>query len=526
MKIKNSIKILLLGEILGFIIVFLLLIFKGMGADGEGGYLYTALFWVANDMVQLAKKLRPFNKLLVMFVVSICILSISLSQKIKDSSSTNKIYYSFSILNGIFINISIIYFLLNYAYFIGALMTVPFLLGGLILFSSMSMSVFDNNKNEFFIIKRFKNMIYVLIILLLILPNFSAMGGFLPKPENNDFNPDINYDKYDINEIIIDSEIPEFIVENMTEVSKDFDWNVHLYIPDPIPNKMPVAIYLHGYEGEEEWVYIDSFESMTSNGVAVIFPQYASNYDVSKYDENMLKYFEGGSNHPQHEWRYSMAWNGIIEGYTYLKNNYDQTDVSNLWVGGHSMGSGTSMYVASEASKLGWGNNSFIINLEAPWIYSNYQPYKGNMSLLPEHTIVNVVEYEDDVVVEKCIGVWTFERLRNKDGYGQLKDENVFYLKVFSDRRGFPKLISSHYVQATPIRDHLADFAYYKRITAQSAYLSGIANNDAKLIENSSKFFKINSEEMKNMGYWSNGEEINKIVIKQDPLNDDSYNCI
>ena len=37
MKIRNSIKILLLGEILGFIIVFLLLIFKGMGADGEGG---------------------------------------------------------------------------------------------------------------------------------------------------------------------------------------------------------------------------------------------------------------------------------------------------------------------------------------------------------------------------------------------------------------------------------------------------------------------------------------------------------
>ena len=85
----------------------------------------------------------------------------------------------------------------------------------------------------------------------------------------------------------------DFIFENMTDWSKEYDWNVHIYVPDPVPQNMPLAIYIHGYEGEEEWVYTDSLATIASRGVAVIFPQYTSNYDVSKYDPEMLIYSEG-----------------------------------------------------------------------------------------------------------------------------------------------------------------------------------------------------------------------------------------
>lgn len=525
MDIKKGLNVLLFGEILGFIFVLIFLYIKGIGSDGEGGFLYTALFWIANDMVQIAKKLRLFSPLIVLFIFFLCIITVSLSAKINKHTNSNNLYWFFSILNGILINIILIYFLLNYAYFLGALITVPFVLGGLLMFTSISQIIFDKEINEFKIIKKFKSIIYFSVILMLILPTFNAMSGLLPEPEKKDFNSIFNGGKFNVKEIIVNLEPQSFIYENMTEISKNYDWNVHLYVPDPVPESMPIAIYLHGYEGEEEWVYIDSLESMASNGVAVIFPQYASNYDVSKYDESMLKYFEGGSNHPQHEWRYSMAWDGVIKGYDYLNKNYDQLSVNNLWVGGHSMGAGTSMYIASEASKMGWGNKSYIINLEAPWIYSNYEPYRGNMSFLPDHTIINIVEYEDDIVVDRCIGVWTFDRLKNKDGFGELNNENTFYLKVYSDKRGFPRLISSHYVQATPIRDSLADFAYYKRIIAQSIYLFGISNDNLDMVNETIKYFKSDSDELKNMGVWSNGIPVNKIEIYNDPLGINLYDC-
>ena len=514
-----------MGELVGFVFLLMVLSVRGVGNDGEGGFVYTALFWIANDMVQIGKFLRNFNQILIMVVIFICIVSIYFSKKIINKNIKRGLFFSFSIFNGFLLGLIMIYFLLNYAYFLGALVTIPFILGGLLLFSLLSQNIFDENKFDLVVFKNIKSILFFIIVLILILPSFSSMGGMLVKPPNEDFEGFLGNEKFNVNKKVIDFETQDFIIENMTGISKNYDWKVYVFIPDPVPENMPLAVFLHGYEGEEEWVYTDSFESIASNGVAVIYPQYASNYDVSKYNESMLNYSEGGSNHPQHEWRYSMAWEGVMIGFDYLKENFQGIDSSNLWVGGHSMGAGTSMYIASKASEEGWGNNSFIINLEAPWIYSNYEPFGGNMSFLPNHTIVNVVEYEDDVVVERCIGVWMFERLKNKDGFGTLKDENVFYLKVFSDKRGFPKLISSHYVQATPIRDSLADFAYYKRLEAQSSYLFGFANNDLDLVLNAEKYFKNDGDELKNMGNWSNGDPVKKIEIYKDPMEINLYGC-
>ncbi len=118
-----------------------------------------------------------------------------------------------------------------------------------------------------------------------------------------------------------------------------------------------------------------------------------------------------------------------------------------------------------------------------------------------------------------------FDRLKNRDGAGELPADQVTYLKVYSDRRGFPKLISSHYIQASMIRDSLADYAYYKRIDAQATYIVGIANEDLELVELSEPYFKSSTESVRNMGLWSDGVPVNNIEIYTDPVEINLYNC-
>jgi len=522
MKHKIGVNTPFLGEILGIIVVI-------MGLLLEGDELGTVFFWLAHDMVIVAITAREFNEVIVLLSFALCIATVYFSKKIENEKLSKKIVFLSSFFIGIFLGYILIFILLDYGFFQGALITIPFMLGSGLLIFSISQRMFEVKENRLFFIKlkNIKSIVYLLVVGILIIPNFAAMSGMLSEPPSipsSGFGSDDR--PYDVNVTSLDFIASNFIVENMTEESKQYDWDVHIYTPIPVPDNMPLAIFLHGYEGEEESVYIDTLETIASRGVAVIFPQYASNYDVSMYDDDYLEYDGGGSNHPQHEWRYTMAWEGVSLGANYLENNFLEYDSSHLWVGGHSMGTGTSMYVVSEAINQGWGNNSLIINLEAPWVHSNYSPFNGNMSNLPDHTIVNVVEYEDDIVVERCIGVWEFDRIKTRDGSENLNENQVAYLKVYSDTRGFPKLISSHYIQATMIRDSLADHAYYKRIDAQASFLFGSANNYSEIISISEPVFKGGGASMTDMGDWSDGVPVKKIEVYSDPVGIDLYNCV
>ena len=511
----------LLGELLGVFVVII-------GILIEKGDLYTVLFWLAHDMVILALNLRDYNVLIFTISFVLCIIVILISQQMKNDIMAEKFVFLSSFFIGFFLSYILIYIVLDIGFFQGALVTVPFLLGSCLLFFSISQRVFERGEKRYYLykIKNLKSLLYLIVVGFLILPTFSSMSGMLPKPPNNISTGFGGGERpYEVNSVSLDINASDFIIENMTIDSKNYDWRVYVYTPNPVPENMPLAIFLHGYEGEEEEVYIDSLKTLASRGIAVIFPQYASNYDVSRYDVNMLNYTKGGSNHPQHEWRYTMAWEGILLGTNYLNENFQEYSPANLWIGGHSLGAGTSLYIVNQAIENGWGNNSLVINLEAPWVHSSYSPFDGDLSNLPNHTIVNVVEYEDDIVVERCIGVWEFDRLKNRDGAGELPADQVTYLKVYSDRRGFPKLISSHYIQASMIRDSLADYAYYKRIDAQAAYIVGTANDDLELVELSEPYFKSSTESVRNMGLWSDGVPVNNIEIYTDPVEINLYNC-
>jgi hypothetical protein len=65
-------------------------------------------------------------------------------------------------------------------------------------------------------------------------------------------------------------------------------------------------------------------------------------------------------------------------------------------------------------AEWGWGTNEMIVDMEAPAAVPKYEGeggmYRGNLAALPNHTIVNIVGYENDHLVSPCIGMWHFER--------------------------------------------------------------------------------------------------------------------
>ena len=69
MNWKIQDKPILFGQIIGFFIVIFILILKS-----NGGGIYTSLFWIAHDMVIIAKIIREgVYQLLILITFSFCL---------------------------------------------------------------------------------------------------------------------------------------------------------------------------------------------------------------------------------------------------------------------------------------------------------------------------------------------------------------------------------------------------------------------------------------------------------------------
>jgi dienelactone hydrolase len=264
------------------------------------------------------------------------------------------------------------------------------------------------------------------------------MAGMLPEPETQ---PSEGYGSgdatYDFEVIKLDHEISEGLAEVIEDETShrlhQFDgWNVHLFIPER-NGTMPVAIYVHGYGAPYTLAYQDSLELLAARGALVIFPEYATTVNLNETDEAnfAVDYTRGMTDDPRLEIRYLMEWEGVMLAYDYLMENEYDVDFSRIMVAGHSMGGGMTVWVAGKVAEWGWGTNEMIVDMEAPAAVPKYEGeggmYRGNLAALPNHTIVNIVGYENDHLVSPCIGMWHFERFRDRDGAGELPDAS--YMK-------------------------------------------------------------------------------------------------
>jgi hypothetical protein len=380
--------------------------------------------------------------------------------------------------------------------------------------------------------------------LALALPNTWDMSGFAanqPEIESGQWgNMDSQY-------AVIEATIPVFTSQPEFQYWPSDDdgseWNVHVFMPSITDSgvdskQLGVAIYLHGYSGADVEVYRDTLELLASRGLVAIFPQYISDLDLSSIDKDFeLIYEEGGSNHPQHQTRYDMAWLGITRAISALNTTADgelaailqqhtgtntSLNLENLWIGGHSMGGGTTFSMLDRALDLGWGSSSLQISLEASWVHAQRDnPLRGNMSKIPDHTWAQITEYSSDYTVHPCQARWQHERISERDSSLPINDSQVQYLRIESDYYGFPRMMASHFIQASFIHDNFADLSYYSRIDAQAARISTqpqLFTADSDLLSLAQSFLSDENQQMTNLGQWSDGTQVNGITMIETPL--------
>jgi len=536
---------LIVGVLVGFLLSFGMIIFRVL----NGSSIYSAMFFEAWQILEIALFIRPIH--VQIFILSFLLLGgiIYLINYLKLKNKIPHLNNYLSLIGYVgltyFVCESIQYFLMNELFYQGVFNTVPFFLGYSILTSSIIIYLSNNNfsisieKQK--ILKWLKtnlpHLIFPLFALFLILPNMTAMIGILPEPpkiNEGDFgNLEGTYPVYEIN---YQSIIPNETYDVMVDEEKEREWLVRIYLPGlkekNIENKtVPVSIFMHGFAEYEPDQFMDMVNSITNKGNICIYIHYPSYFNIPDSERPELIREKGGENWPEMTYRYKLIIpelnriQNIIENnsepeiYSEIKNIIGENEISfsYLWLGGMSLGAGMLPTLTTHAIENNWGSSEFIINGEVPSVYSTYPEYYGNLTGLPDHTIINILNADEDHVVPRCSGKWIFERLFTRDGAGKLNDSQAQYILVNSDRRGFPRLVATHYLSAKAVHDELSDQTVYKRFDAQSTFLFAKANLDYDLAANALPYFT-DPEKIMDVGQWSNGDLVNPPKVTNDPL--------
>ncbi len=548
--------LLSIPEIWGIIIFILPITIRStMGEDVEDIFLLKAL-----STLDLAKNIRPvattaFAITLVTLVILISFFWI-IKLKLITPNKYKKIVSHVNLISrlflGYFIGESIIFELLNSIFYRDAFVTIPFLLGSVILTlliismftdSSLKMSiVYDQNAFDlkhqnsiikFVLTKSFRITTILLLSALLIVPNFTAMSGNLPTPDSGpETGYGSNHKTYETTRITLQNPVDPEFADYLKPENKNESWYIYIYLPH-IKSKdqlvlIPVAFYLHGYTGSDVSQYYDySMREIAARGSIGIFVQYTSFFkNINNFKEQPDEIHENGTNTPELYIRYNMTWTGIEFAINALVNNNSiiesgflssilgtnfEVDLQRLMIIGHSMGGGMGSYIATNSIMNGWGSKELILDLEGAWYYSIWP--LTNFSIFPKHTLLNVVGYEDDHQVSPCIGMKQFELIRKN---GEINDSRINYILIRSDRYGFPRLVASHYLPIDLLIDPLSIFGYHRRIDAMAGYIFAKANNDTINASESLSMFL--GEKVAYMGLWSDKTPIKSSLISKDPF--------
>ena len=499
----------------------------------NGSSLFSALFAYILASIGFAMGLREFvGWVAFAAIVLVGIAGITGRDLHKKPAATAyKCFTAFVI--GWALSRVIIYFLLDVGFFRGSIAMLPFLFGAILLAGIVGNLAINQPKfrkpND---VKSFFNTVsygFVLFVsLFLVLPNLVAVAGLLPTPPET---PSTGYGStdspYEVQEFSLTLEYPENMTGWWDDWAQQQEWKVYVFVPVGLESESAgVAVYLHGYQGEKIEYYRDTMVSLAGIGLIAIFPQYVSDMDLSSIPSDFeLNYTLGGSDHPQHLPRYTMALYGVEAGLDFIAADggvnqvlgETKLDTNHMWIGGHSMGAGTTFYVMSELLGRGFGSDSLVVDLEAPWIHATQPDLMGNMSRIPDHALIQVVEYETELVVEKCIGRWQHARLLARDDGLSLPAEQVLFLQIPNDFHGFPRLMASHYLPSGFIRDALADQSYYPRIEAQADFVASSAFGDGVSAETAKNWF-MSEGEMTDLGEWSDGVAVHPITMVASPL--------
>lgn len=525
----------------------------------QGGVIEDTFTGIALTTLRLALYLRKIHLFLVIvstillltLIILLCYLLL-LRQKISTLEFSSSRWIAFRVLTGVFIGYILgkilFFYLLNSIFYRNVFVTVPFLFGSLLLigviilvfgnpeFTPFLIYLKNQNHKERPQISRIrlvgaitKTMLFFLIAMLLVIPNFLPLLGYYPTPPKTPGEPYLDQTNlFTVDSFKFQHTLPDNITSLVKPDNPDGKWYIYIYLPNNGASsnvQYPVALYLHGYSGTDINLYKSSLKTLAARGVISIFVQYATYLNLKGSYLDVP--FTNPADNPELAVRYTMEWSGIIQaintlnlsttGFTsemlqsHLGSNFT-IDMSRLMIVGHSMGGGMVPYITTKSLQQGWGSSKLILDMEAPWYSSTWPGFTANYSLFPNYTLLNVATFEDDHLVSQCIGMNFFENIRSG---AHLNDIQLDFIYIHSDFHGFPRLLASHYLPIDPVDDALHEFGYTKRIQAMAFYLFESSFGSTQQLIQSLQYFL--GGEVQNMGKWSDGVAVQPAYTTSDP---------
>ena len=401
-----------------------------------------------------------------------------------------------------------IFMLLNWAYYRDAFLLLPTTYGFIMLCSALIIRGIP--KNPFKDTKeRFSNIAHIILVLIavwLISPGITAMAGLSPSP------PKLQMEKglYEVEIKDYEYPMPEEVSSIQGDYEEDVVFSVYIALPKDHDGMMPLAIILHGFANPFFESYVDWVETLASRGVAVAFIQYPSDVMPPGHDTFELHEEAGMSNHPYHIPR-AVAIDSALEFMTTVLP--ENVDSDFLLVGGHSLGAGYSLLVLDWALEKNWGGQALFVSLEAPYARPVQENLQINSTRIPDNFLAHVAVSEDDMSVSDCFGVH----------HQELLGEGSLFIQIPSDRYGFPRLVASHYLQATEAHDDLADWGFYRRVASQSNWLvASLQGDESKESEYRNQL--TDTDELRYMGEWSDGTPVLELRTYENAISSNDFN--
>lgn len=489
-----------LGLLFGAGFIFALLeplILLALGNDLGGA------FWpMAKRSLEWTYFLRENHSLIFAFFILAIPFSYFRSHK---ASNLEKVIAIF--VTGFVFGLLSIFMLLNWAYYRDAFLLLPTTYGFIIL--CCAMIIRGVPKNPFKDTKdKFTNIAHILLVLVavwLISPGITAMAGLSPSPpklqmEKGQYEVEINSYEYPM---------PEEVSSIQGDYEEDVVFSVYIAVPEDHDGMMPLAIILHGFANPFFESYVDWVETLASRGTAVAFIQYPSDVMPPGHDTFELHEEAGMSNHPYHLPR-AVAVDSALEFMTTLLPGNVDSDF--LLVGGHSLGAGYALLALDWALERDWGSQALFVSLEAPYARPVQEHLQIDTTRIPENFLAHVAVSEDDMSVSDCFGVH----------HQELLGDGALFIQIPSDRYGFPRLVASHYLQATEAHDDLADWGFYRRVASQSNWLVANLQGD----ESSESEYRnqlTNTDELRYMGEWSDGRPVLELRTYENAISSSDF---
>ena len=489
-----------LGLLFGAGFIFALLeplILLALGNDLGGA------FWpMAKRSLEWTYFLRENHSLIFAFFILTTPFAYFRSDK---ASNLEKVIAIF--VTGLVFGLLSIFMLLNWAYYRDAFLLLPTTYGFIMLCCALIIRGIP--KNPFKDAKdRFSNIAHILLVLVavwLISPGITAMAGLSPSPpklqmENGLYEVEINDYEYPM---------PEEVSSIQGDYEEDVVFSVYIALPKDHDGMMPLAIILHGFANPFFESYVDWVETLASRGTAVAFIQYPSDVMPPGHDTFELHEEAGMSNHPYHIPR-AVAIDSALEFMTTLLP--ENVDSDFLLVGGHSLGAGYALLALDWALEKDWGSQALFVSLEAPYARPVQEDLQIDTTRIPDNFLAHVAVSEDDMSVSDCFGVH----------HQELLGDGALFIEIPSDRYGFPRLVASHYLQATEAHDDLADWGFYRRVASQSNWLvANLQGDESGELEY--RNLLTNTDELRYMGEWSDGTPVLRLRTYENAISSNDF---